>query len=98
MGLFKQVEGDSVVVVESGVFKQTDLYTRNGFLFAKSGGGFVRLYADGSTSKARCYIDVLAYEGALRVDRLGRLCDSSAPDATLLEAPKATKLLTGASR
>lgn len=93
MGMFKQVEGENAIVVENGVFKQTDLYARDGYLYAKTGAGFVRLYADGSTSKAKCRIDVMTFEKALFVDKLGRLCDASVDGAKGLDAPKAQLLL-----
>lgn len=34
MGFFKQVEGEAAVVIENGVYRQCDLYTRGG---SKSG-------------------------------------------------------------
>lgn len=95
MGMFKQVDGESAVVVESGVYKQTDLYSRDGYLYAKAGGGFVRLYADGSTSKAKCRLDVLAFGKPLCVDKLGRLCDASVGGARSLERDKEQRLLAG---
>lgn len=95
MGLFKQIEGENAVIVESGVYKQADLYTRNGYLYAKAGGGFVRLYADGSTSKAKCRLDVLTFSKPLGTDKLGRLCDASVPGARTLEVAKEQRLLAG---
>lgn len=32
MSFFKQVEGEAAVLVENGVYKQVDLYTRDGYL------------------------------------------------------------------
>jgi hypothetical protein len=95
MAMFKQVEGENAIVVEGGVFKQADLYTRDGYLYAKTAGGFVRLYADGSTSKAKCRLDVLTFDKPLCVDRLGRLCDTSVSDARSLEHEKEQRLLLG---
>lgn len=95
MGLFKHLDGESAIVVESGVFKQTDLYTRDGHLYAKAGGGFVRLYADGSTSKAKCRLDVLTFDKPLCVDKLGRLCDASVTGARSLDREKEQRLLLG---
>ena len=34
MSFFKKVEGDAAVLVANGVFKQVDLYTRDGYVFA----------------------------------------------------------------
>lgn len=93
MGLFKQIEGESAVLYERGVFKQTDLFSRDGFLYAKAAGGFVRLYADGSTSRAHVKIDTLAFGGVLFRDKLGRLCDASVAGASALAQPEAVKLL-----
>ena len=95
MGMFKQIEGENAIIVESGVFKQADLYVRDGYLYAKTGGGFVRLYADGSTSKAKCRLDVLAFDKPLCVDKLGRLCDASVSGARSLGREAEQRLLAG---
>lgn len=95
MGMFKQVDGENAVIVENGVYKQTDVFSRDGALYAKAGGGFVRLYADGSTSKAKCRLDLLTYSGVLAQDAFGRLCDGSAPGAKSLDHQKAQRLLLG---
>jgi hypothetical protein len=95
MAMFKQVEGENAIVVEGGVFKQADLYTRDGYLYAKAAGGFVRLYADGSTSKAKCRLDVLTFDKPLCADKFGRLCDASVSDARSLEREKEQRLLLG---
>lgn len=42
MSFFKQVEGEAAILVNNGVFSQVDLYSRDGYLFAKHGSGFVR--------------------------------------------------------
>lgn len=76
---FKQIEGDAAILVENGVYKQVDLYSRNGYLFAKLGSGFVRLMADGSTSKHKLRLDTISYEGNLGSDGLGRLCSGDHP-------------------
>lgn len=94
MGLFKEVEGASVVIVEGGVYKATEAFTRDGFLYAKAGAGFVRLYADGSTTKPRCRVDTLHFDHMLFKDALGRLCDGSVSGAKSLE-PRARLLLEG---
>lgn len=95
MGLFKQIEGENAVIVESGVYKQADLYARDGYLYAKAGGGFVRLYADGSTSKAKCRLDVLTFDKSLCADKFGRLCDTSVTGAGPLGEAKERRLLLG---
>lgn len=95
MSLFKQIEGDSVVLTIGGVYKPADLYTRDGYLFAAHAGGYVRLYANGSTSKDKCGIDTLLFEKPLHVDKLGRLCDASVTGAKAIDAPKLKALTNG---
>ncbi len=95
MGMFKQIEGENAIIVEGGVFKQADLYTRDGYLYAKASGGFVRLYADGSTSKAKCRLDVMTFDKPLCADKFGRLCDASESGARSLEKAKEQRLLAG---
>lgn len=94
MGLFQELEGDVAILVSNGVYKQVPLYKRDGYLFAKSGGGFVRLHADGATSQASVRIDTLSIEGALYKDPLGRLAiDPRVPKAVAIEPATAQKLL-----
>jgi hypothetical protein len=94
MSGFKTVEGEYVIISMGGVYKQVDLVERNGYLFAAASGGFVRLYADGSTSKAKMRLDEMSYEGTLCVDKLGRLCGDWVTGAKTLTAEARTKLLT----
>lgn len=93
MGFFKQVEGEAAVLVENGVYRQVDLYTRDGYLYAKTGAGFVRLMADGSTTKAKMRLDHMSWTGELKRDGLGRLCTTEVSGAKSLEQPKAQLLL-----
>ena len=95
MSLFKQLEGDTAVLVAGGVYKVADLYTRNGYLFAASAGGYIRLYADGSTSKDKCRMDTLLTEKALCKDSRGRLCDGSVTGASKLTDAKLLELTDG---
>lgn len=92
---FKHVEGEAAVLVENGTYKQVDLYTRDGYLYAKVGGGFVRIMADGSTTKAKLRLDFMSFDGALYRDKLGRLCTDTVKDAIALE-PAKKQLLLGA--
>lgn len=71
---FKALEGETAIIAVGGVFKQCDLFTWDGKLFAKTAGGFVRLKADGSTSKDKMRLEHLEYDGPLYRDRFGRLC------------------------
>ena len=93
MGLFQCVEGDVAIVSENGVYKQCDLFMRNGYLFAKVSGGFVRLMADGSTSKSRMRLETIVTEKSLGTDGMGRLMDGGADKARLLAPAKAALLL-----
>jgi hypothetical protein len=93
MGFFKEMEGSAAILVESGIYKQTPLYTRDGFLYAKTAGGFVRLMADGSTTKARLRLDFLSCSDTPLRDPLGRLCTADATGAKALEPAKAQLLL-----
>lgn len=95
MGLFKALEGQVAVIVENGVYKQADLFGRDGYLYAKIGSGFVRLYADGSTTKAKCRIDALHVDAALYQDRLGRMCDASVTGGKVLTNDQAKLLIGG---
>ena len=47
---FMPVEGGYVITVSKGIQRQVDLYKREKLLYAKHGGGFIRLMQDGSTS------------------------------------------------
>lgn len=71
--LFQHLTGDNAILVSNGVYRQTDPYTRRDELFAKVGTGFVRLYADGSTSHAGTRLETLATNVPLYADRLGRI-------------------------
>lgn len=95
MGLFQELEGDVAVIVSGGVFKQVPVFTRDGYLFAATSGGFVRLMADGATSKAKTRIDVLSIEAPLFKDKFGRLAVEKVSGAKPIDAP-AQKLLLGA--
>ena len=73
MGLFQKLEGAAAILSIAGVFKQVDLYTWNDGLFASTAGGFVRLMADGSTSKAKVSVKHLSLDHPIAQDTLGKL-------------------------
>lgn len=73
MGLFQKLEGAAAILSVNGVFKQVDLFTWNDGLFAAVAGGFVRLMADGSTSKAQVSIRHLSLDRPINQDGLGKL-------------------------
>lgn len=94
MSLFQQIEGDVAVLSQNGVYKQVDVYERDGALYAKHGGGFIRLYADGATSQSKVRLDVLHFEGPLFKDALGRLfCHDKAKGVRALDSNNQQKLL-----
>ena len=98
MGLFQEVEGEVAVVVERGVYRQVPLYTRDGYLYGKIGAGFVRFYADGSTTKAPCRLDAMTWDSTqLFRDKLGRLCTADVGGAKPLDNDKRDRLLLGVS-
>lgn len=95
MSMFQEMEGDVAIVVQNGIYYQTPLYRRGDFLYAKHGGGFVRLMADGATSKAKMRLDHLDVTTAcIGRDALGRL--GVAGDQFTPLDNKSTLLLTGA--
>lgn len=96
MAFFKQVEGAGAVLIVNGVYTQVDVYSRDGFLFAKSGGGFVRLMSDGSTSKAKMRLDFLSVQDdELFATATGKLCFKDAAGAKLLPKERTQQLLIG---
>jgi hypothetical protein len=94
MSFFKHVEGEAAVLVSRGLYRQTDLYTRDGYLYAKHGNGFARLMADGATTVPNLRLDFLTWSGpALARDALGRLCERSVAGARSLDKGAEAKLL-----
>ena len=47
---FKLLEGETVILRSRGTFTQNEVYTYNGELFAKKGGGYIRLLEKNATS------------------------------------------------
>ena len=96
MSYFKALEpeGQVAILVQNGVYKQAPLYTRNGYLFAKLGAGFVRLASNGSTSQPTTRIDALVLDCDLYQDSFGRLCDETVKGANSI-APHQKTLLLG---
>lgn len=97
MSFFKEIEGEAAILVENGVYKQVPVYSRDGYIYAKVSGGFVRLMADGATTKAKMRLDFMTSEMPLCRDALGRLCQPDVKGAVSLEPAKAQLLLGGKS-
>lgn len=71
--MFNKLEGDAVILQQNGVFKEADLYEWSGGLYAKASGGFVRLKADGTTTKSGVRIEHMETDRHLFRDRFNRL-------------------------
>lgn len=93
MGFFKHIEGEAAVLVDKGVYRQVDLYERDGVLYAKVGAGFVKLYATGATTKPSTRVETLSFDGALYKDGLDRLLTRELPGAKSLTSEVKRKLL-----
>lgn len=93
MSFFKEVEGEAAIIVAGGVYKQVPLYTRDGYIYAKDGAGFIRLMADAATTKPKTRLDFMTWTGQLYRDPLGRLCTNEVPRRIALEPDKARQLL-----
>lgn len=96
MSFFQQSEGNAAIVSEGGVYKQVDIYTREGFLYAKVSGGFVRLMHDGSTSKAKMRLVHLTWDGIL-YHVSGKLANNTAAGKSVRISDHAEQLLLGRS-
>lgn len=97
MGFFKKVEGSAAIIVSNGVYKQVDVFERDGFLFCASSGGFIRLMHDGSTSKAKTTLNFMAWDGPLYRSRTGTLCTEAANQNNRIPlAEEKKQLLIGA--
>lgn len=95
---FRKIEGDTAIVSSGGVYRQCDLYDWDGKLFAKAGGGFVRLKSNGSTSKDGLNIVHVMTDNPLLVDRFGRLCVTPGDGRKVLESAASEKLLIGSEQ
>ena len=92
LGLFQELEGDVAILVSKGTYYQVPMYVRDGWLFAKWGGGFVRLMKDGATTKASVRIETLHFDRVLYADALGRLAIDIRHGGRL-DVPHTAKLL-----
>ena len=95
MSFFQQIEGEGCILANAGTFYQTTLWTRDGYLYAKHGAGWVRLMADGATSKAKLRLDFLTLPTPPCRDALGRLCLASMAGAKPLAKAAEQRLLGG---
>jgi hypothetical protein len=91
--MFRRIEGETAILRLGGVYKVADLYERDGRLFAAAAGGYVRLNANGTTSKDKLAIDTLALDEPLYKDRFGRLCVAPGNGRTALSEAESEPLL-----
>lgn len=86
---FSELNGEHVVLVSGGVYRQALLYQREGYLYGKWGSGYVRLAADGSTSAPKVRMVVMSLYTGVGKDKLNRLCLSRfVEDAEPIEPQK----------
>lgn len=72
--MFSIIEEGYVVLRKNGVFKPAKLYSRNGYIFANHGGGFVRLSKnEGATSVPDLKYEDLVLPFDPKADCIGRL-------------------------
>lgn len=71
--MFKKLEGDTVILLQGGVYKPSEMFAWGGKLFARASGGYVRLRSDGTTSKDGVRFEHMEYDGKLYEDKFGRL-------------------------
>lgn len=71
--MFTKLEGDAAILHSKGRLYQCDLYEWQGGLFAKQGGGFVRLRANGGTSVPSVTLTQVITTRPLFMDRFERL-------------------------
>ena len=74
MAGFEKLEGEFAITVSNGIYKQTDVYERNGYLYVKHGSGFAQINHTGGTSVAKVRLDELNIETPIAMSKLGRLC------------------------
>lgn len=82
--MFQKLEGDTVLLRQGGVFKPSELYTFQDGIYARLGSGYVRLRADGTTSKDGIYFTHIEYDGPLFQDKFGRLSIKNQPKSKKL--------------
>jgi len=91
MAGFNKLEGEFAITRTNGVYKQVDVYERNGYLFVKHGSGFIQLNHTGGTSTPKVNLDELNIETPIAMSKLGRLCvkgHAGVPDQKPLDADK----------
>lgn len=71
---FHIVEDAVVILSSKGVFKQSDIYVRKNYIYAKHGSGFIRLQRhEKGTSAPSVYYDDLYLPFTPEYDNIGRM-------------------------
>ena len=74
MSGFNKLEGEFAITVSNGVYKQVDVYERNGYLYVAQGSGFIQINHTGGTTSPKVRLDELNIETPIAMSKLGRLC------------------------
>lgn len=90
---FQKIDSHAAIIVENGVYRQVDVYRRGNRLFAKVGSGFIRLMADGSTTKAKARLDAISIEKPLYKSRMGHLLLVAEEGAKQLSDERISKII-----
>ena len=81
MSVFKVIPDAYAVSVTKGVFKQVEVYERDGLIYINHGSGFVRLVRGShtkiATTSPNTYIDELTVDFDLWVTSTGSVCTDS---------------------
>lgn len=93
--MFTKLEGDVAILHSKGRLYQCDLYEWQGGLFAKQGGGFVRLRANGGTSVPSVTLKQVTTDRPLFADRFERLVIAPADGAAPLPQDRVLQLTKG---
>lgn len=76
---FRKLDGEFAITKQDGVFRQADVYERNGYLFVAHGNGFVQLQSTGGTSSPKVNLDELNMTTPVAMNPTGRLCIEGHP-------------------
>ena len=69
-----KVEEAFIILVRKGSFKQTEVYSRKGYLYARHGSGFIRLQKhEKGTSCPNVYYDDIYLPFEPEYDNIGRM-------------------------
>lgn len=72
--MFTIIEDGYIVLVKRGLYKPAKVYSRNGYIFAAYGGGFIRLSKnEGATSIPDVKYEDLVLPFQPKADSIGRL-------------------------